>query len=244
MALPTVYRFFVDYERGTAYRSFDSTTVVLNPVFVQGDAAKCEFYLVKASSVSGIPWEAVDFDGSATFALKLGTVSAVATSSTTVASTTATAATVTTVIAGSASANEIQQIALAPAPAGGTFTIEYGGNYTNAIDVDASASELKAALNVITALDGKTNVYKVADYVWRIEFIGTLAKTNVNAVTVQTDGVRSLAGKAMTLDMSAAGVATLLDGAASVQANLEFSYTVSGETQTGFQIPCTVINDL
>ena len=244
MALPTVYRFFVDYERGAAYRAFDSTTAWVNPTFIEGDAAKCEFYLVKSSSVSGIPWQAVDFDGSATFSLKLGTVSAVATSATTTSSTTSTAATVTTVVGGSASANEIQQIALDPAPAGGTFTIEYGGNYTTAIDVEASASELKTALNTITALTDKTNVYKVADYVWRIEFIGSLAKTNVNAVTVQTDGVRSLAGKAMTLDMSAAGVATLLNGASTAQATLEFSYTVSSEVQTGFVIDCTVVNDL
>lgn len=244
MALPTVYRFFVDYERGAAYRAFDSSTAWVNPTFVEGDGAKCEFYLVKSSSVSGTPWEAVDFDGSATYSLKLGTVSAVATSSTTVSSTSSTAATVSTVVGGSASANEIQQIALAPIPAGGTFTIEYGGDYTTAIDIDATAAELKTALNTITALTDKTNVYKVADYVWRIEFIGTLAKTNVNAVTVQIDGVRSLAGKAMTLDMSAAGVATLLDGAASAQATLDFSCTVSGETQTGFVIACTVVNDL
>lgn len=244
MALPTVYRFFVDYERGAAYRAFDSTTAWVNPSFIQGDAAKCEFYLVKSSSVSGIPWEAVDFDGSATFSLKLGTVSAVATSATTTSSTTSTAATVTTVVGGSASANEIQQIALDPAPAGGTFTVEYGGNYSTAISVDATASQFKTALNAISALTDKTNIYKIADYVWRIEFIGTLAKTNVNAVTVQTDGVRSLTGKAMTLDMTASGVTTLVGNSASADALLEFSWTVSGETQTGFQIPCTVVNDL
>ena len=244
MALPTVYRFFVDYERGVAYRTFDGSIAWANPNFIQGDGAKCEFYLVKSTGVAGIPWEAVDFDGSATYSLKLGTVSAVATSSTTASSTSATAATVTTVVGGSASANEIQQISLSPIPAGGTFTVEYGGNYTAAIDVEATAAELKTALNAIAALTDKTNVYKVADYVWRIEFIGTLAKTNVNAVTVQIDGVRTLSGKAMTLDMSAAGVGTLLNGAATATATLEFSYTVSGETQTGFQMGCTVLNDL
>lgn len=244
MALPTVYRFFVDYEKNAVYRSFDGTAVFANPTFVQGDAAKCEFYLVKATGVAGHPWEAVDFDGSATYSLKLGTTTAVATSSTTVTSTSSTTATVSTIVGGSSTANEIQQIVLSPAPAGGTFTVEYGGKYTASIDVDASASELQTALNGIFALDGQTKVTKIADYVWRIEFIDTLAKTNVSAVTVQTDGVRSLAGKAMTLDMSAAGVGTLVGTSASVTATLEFSYTVSSETQTGFQVSCTVLNDL
>lgn len=244
MALPTVYRFFIDYENQTAYKSFLSSAAWSNPTFMQGDAAKCEFYLVRKSSAAGVPWEAVDFDGSATYSLKLGGIWGTSTSHTTTASTTSCAATVTTVVAGSSSANEIQQIALAPDPAGGTFTVEYGGNYSTAISVDATASQFKTALNAITALTDKTNIYKIADYVWRIEFIGTLAKTNVNAVTVQTDGVRSLVGKAMTLDLSASGVTTLVGNSESATALLEFSWTVSGETQTGFQTACTVVNDL
>ena len=244
MALPTVYRFFIDYENQTAYKSFLSTEAWSTPVFIQGDAAKCEFYLVKRTGVSGLYWEAVDFDGSATYSLKLGGIFGSSASQTSSTATSATAATVTTIVAGSSTANEIQQIALAPEPAGGTFTVEYGGNYTTSISVDATASQLKTALDTITALTGKTNVYKIADYVWRIEFIGTLAKTNVNAVTVQTDGVRSLAGRAMTLDLSASGVTTLVGNAASADALLEFSWTVSSETQTGFQLPCTVVNDL
>lgn len=244
MALPTVYRFFVDYENQTAYKSFNTTTAWSNLRFLQGDAAKCEFYLVKSTGVTGVPWEAVDFDGSATFSLKLGTLYGVAASSTSVTSTSSTAATVTTVIAGSSAANEIQQVALSPAPAGGTFTVEYGGNYSTSISVNATASEFKTGLNAITALTDKTNITKVADYVWRIEFIGTLAKTNVNAVTVQIDGVRSLAGKAMTLDLTASAVSILVGNADSAAAKLEFSYTLSGETQTGFIADCSVVNDL
>jgi len=244
MALPTVYRFFIDYENQAAYKSFLSSAVWSNPTFMQGDAAKCEFYLVRKSSASGVPWEAVDFDGSATYSLKLGGLYGSSASQTTTAATSSCAATVTTVVGGSASANEIQQIALAPDPAGGTFTVEFGGNYSTAISVDATAAQFKTALNAITALTDKTNIYKIADYIWRIEFIGTLAKTNVSPVTVQVDGVRSLVGKAMTLDLSASGVTTLVGNSESATALLEFSYTVSGETQTGFQIACTVVNDL
>lgn len=244
MPLPTVYKVFVDYEKNAAYRSFNNTTTFSNPTLVQGDAAKFEFYLVRATGVSTAPWEAVDFDGSATYSLKVGTVSAVAASSSTATSTSASAATVSTIVAGSSTANEIQQIAISPAPAGGTFTIEYGGKYTDSIEHDATASEMLAALNGIPALKDQLNVTKIGEYTWRLEFINNLAKTNVSAVTVQMDGIRSLAGKAMTLDMSAAGVGTLLNGAASVTATLEFSWTLSGETQTGLQIGCTVLNDL
>jgi hypothetical protein len=66
----------------------------------------------------------------------------------------------------------------------------------------------------------------------------------VNAVTVQIDGVRSLAGKAMTLDLTASGLTTIVGNAESVSAKLDFSWAVSGETQTGFVLDCTVVNDI
>jgi hypothetical protein len=48
----------------------------------------------------------------------------------------------------------------------------------------------------------------------------------------------------MQLDMTTAGVATLLGSNTSVEATLEFSIDVAGEVQTFLLTPCTVINDL
>jgi hypothetical protein len=85
--------------------------------------------------------------------------------------------------------NEIQLIA--SSATGGTFTITYSAQTTTALDWDSTAQEVEDALVALSNIaPGDVNVTGVAGQ-WYIEFMGTLAQTNIAALTL---GVGSLTG--------------------------------------------------
>lgn len=69
---------------------------------------------------------------------------------------------------------------------GGTFTLTYSGQTTAAIAYDASASAVETALELLSNIDNvSATSTTVAGYTaWTVEFLGTLAGTNVSEMTI------------------------------------------------------------
>jgi hypothetical protein len=99
---------------------------------------------------------------------------------------------------------------------------------------------------LVNAAYGSTtfNVTKSGDYSWDIEWGPTYTPPGV--ITVSGAGILSFTGYQATLDLSAAGVATLLGTAKSADAILEVATLTSSGTvkQTAMHIPCTVYEEI
>jgi len=79
--------------------------------------------------------------------------------------------------------NEVVTVTITGAT-GGTFTLSFGGQTTTALAYDAPASAVDAALEVLSTIGtGNVAVTGIDGGPYRIEFTGTLAATNVGAVT-------------------------------------------------------------
>ncbi len=245
MALITTNRLFIDVEQNRAYSQFGSFSIAPQPFFIQGDQCPVEISLVRQTGVQGAPFEQVAFDATSTFALKIGTTTAVATSTTTATTPSAPAVTVTNVVPYSATGYEVYRVEISPKPFGGFFTLNGGTNDSQPIAVTATAAEVKEAIvptnPALASIN--TSVQKVGQYAWEVSFWCASTASSIT-LTASSTGLTAFDSRLMTLDMTAAGVATLLNGAASVEATLEFSVDTSGDVQTFLYTPCTVINDL
>jgi hypothetical protein len=101
-------------------------------------------------------------------------------------------AAITTGTAGTGTANEVQTIIKTGTVTGGTFTITYSGQTTAAIAYDATPAAVQTALEALSNLGaGQIAVAGTANSVYILTFKGTLAGTDVAAVTV---GSGSLTG--------------------------------------------------
>ena len=244
MALITTNRLFLDVEQNRAYSKFGSFDVGNEPFFIQGDQCPVELSLVRRTGIQTSPFEEVAFPGGSTFALKIGTTTAVATSTTTATTPSAPSITVTTLVAYGAGDFETYRVSISPFPKSGYFNLSDGSTNTDQIRVDASTADIVSALQGLGATYvGAVTVNQVGTYTWDISFNSSLVGAAVS-LTADDTGVQGFDSRLMTLDMTTAGVATLLNGAASAEATLEFSITVSSEVQTFLYTPCTVINDL
>ena len=244
MALITTNRLFVDVEQNRAYARFGSYDVNPEPFFIQGDQCPVEISLVRRTGIQITPFEEVPFDVSSSFDLKIGTTTLVASQTSTAVTPSAPAITVTTLVAYGAGNFETYRVSISPAPRSGFFTFSDGTTTTDQITTDASTKDIVSALNGLgTAYLDAVTVNQVGLFSWDISFKSSMVGAAVN-LTADDAGLQGYDSRVMTLDMTTAGVATLLNGAASVEATLEFSVTVSGDTQTFLYTPCTVINDL
>jgi len=251
MALITINRLFVDVEQNRAYSQFGSFSVARQPFFIQGDQCPVELSLVRQTGVQGAPFEPVAFDGSSTFNLKIGNTTLVATSTTTAVTPTAPDAYVTNLVGYISSGWEVNRLYLTPKPYSGFFTISVtnpaGGVFnSNPIDINATALDIKTAITAFGTpyTDESVMVTKTGQFTWEVSFKCSLLGIISGMGATGSSGLIPFDSRVMTLDMTTAGVATLLNGAAQVEATLEFSVDTSGDTQTFLYIPCTVINDL
>lgn len=247
MALITTNRLFVDVDLNRAYSQFGTFNIIPQPFFIQGDQCPVEINLVRQTGLQGSPFVIVGWPGSATYSLKLGTTTAVATSTTTAVTPPGPSAgtAVTTPYAGNNW--QVNRVQIDPDPLGGNFTINNGTTDTSPISVFATAADIK---NAIISSWGATysasnvNVVQVSRFAWDIYFNNTAIGGVPITLTLGNTGMVPFGSIVMQLDMTTAGVATLLNGAASVEATLEFSIDVAGEVQTFLLTPCTVLNDL
>lgn len=247
MALITTNRLFVDVDLNRSYSQFGSFSVSPQPFFIQGDQCPVEINLVRQTGVQGSPFSIVTWPVGATFALKIGTTTAVATSTTTAVTpagpTAATA--VTTPYAGNNW--QVNRVVIEPDPLGGNFTINNGTVDTSPISVFATAANIRDAIIASWGppyAASNVSVVQVSRFAWDISFNNAAIAGVAISLTMGSTGLVTYDSRLMQLDMTTAGVTTLLNGAASVEATLEFSIEVSGEVQTFLLTPCTVINDL
>lgn len=247
MALITTNRLFVDVDLNRAYSQFGTFNIIPQPFFIQGDQCPVEINLVRQTGLQGSPFVIVGWPGGATYSLKLGTTTAVATSTTTAVTppgpTAGTA--VTTPYAGNNW--QVNRVQIDPDPLGGNFTINNGTVDTSPISVFATAADIK---NAILSSWGapyaasNVNVVQVSRFAWDISFNNTAIGGVPITLTLGNTGMVPFGSIVMQLDMTTAGVATLLGSNTSVEATLEFSIDVAGEVQTFLLTPCTVLNDL
>lgn len=246
MALITTNRLFVDVELNRAYSQFGTFNIIPQPFFIQGDQCPVEISLVRQTGVAGSPFEQVPFDAGSTFALKLGTTAAVATSTTTAVTPTAPAVTSSVIVAYSGNNWQTNRVVINPAPMGGFFTLDNGTAQTKPISVTATASDVQQAITTAFGppyISSSVKVTQVGRYGWEVSFDGGYIGGSVTLGASST-GLLAYDSRVLTLDMTTAGVATLLAGNPSVEATLEFSIEVAGEVQTFLLTPCTVLNDL
>ena len=113
--------------------------------------------------------------------------------------------TVTDNFIASAVPNEKQRIALPFGVSGGTFTLEFGGDTTGPLPFNSRGSDLDAALEALPSIGaGNVRVTGPQKGPWTVEFIGTLADTDV--VLIVADGA------GLTVDGGAATVAETTKG--------------------------------
>ena len=244
MALYTNYSLFVDVQNGVASTSYQDVRLVNNPFFFKGDQSVLNVYFVRPNNISAAPYEEVVISGLASVSVAIGTSTAVATSTTGLTALGAATVSKSTVVAYASGVNQIDRVTITPTPKAGTFSLLYNSLVIGPVSVFASASELEAALELNASLTGKVTVNKVGDFTWDITYDSTLAPPL--SLTVSGSGIISFTGYTITLDMTTAGVTTLLGGAASATATLEISttQTTGSYVQTAAQIPCIVYEDI
>lgn len=247
MALITTNRLFVDVDLNRSYSQFGSFSVSPQPFFIQGDQCPVEINLVRQTGVQGSPFVIVPWPAGATYALKIGTTTAVATSTTT--ATTPAGPTASTAITTPYSGSnwQVSRVQIEPDPLGGNFTINNGTLDTSPLSVFATAANIRDAIIASWGppyAASNVSVVQVSRFAWDISFNNGAISGAAITLTTGSTGLVPYNSVLMQLDMTTAGVTTLLNGAASVEATLEFSIDVSGEVQTFLLTPCTVINDL
>lgn len=246
MALYTNYSLFVDVENGVVSRSFQDVNPLNDPAFFNGDHSLINVYFVKPNNVSAAPYEEVVISGLASVNVAIGTSTAVATSTSGLTALSAATASFSTIVAYSAGVNQIDRITIGPEPKGGTFSVQYNSVPIGSISVNASASDLQTFLiSGIGATTGSITVTKVGNFAWDIEWDEAYFPPHA-AVVLGSAAIISFVGYEIVLDLTVAGVATLLGSASSAAATLEISTTQMGTSyvQTAAQIPCTVFEQI
>jgi len=247
MALITTNRLFVDVDLNRSYSQFGSFNVSPQPFFIQGDQCPVEINLVRQTGVQGSPFVIVPWPGGATYALKVGTPTAVATSTTTAVTPPGANAATAVTTPWTGTNWQINRVVVSPDPLGGSFSISNGTDTTAPISVFATAANIRDA--IIAGWGGTytastVNVVQASRFEWDISFDNLAISGAAITLTFDSTSLVAFNSVVMQLDMTTAGVATLLGSNASVEATLEFSIDVSGEVQTFLLTPCTVINDL
>jgi hypothetical protein len=128
-------------------------------------------------------------------------------------------------VQGSASADEIQTLTLTGTPTGGTFTLTFGGYTTSSLLYSASAATVQTALRALTSING-ANVTVTGNNggPYTVTFVGSLAKTNVGAITA-TSSMTDAAQPSVAFDAYVTKVAPKapLDGAQTADVTLRIS---------------------
>lgn len=139
--------------------------------------------------------------------------------------------------------NATYRLNIAPDPKGGSFTLSFdalsGDDVSTAsINVGASAQDVQNALNTKSLAD-KVSVTQVGAYAYDIT---VSTQPGTNGLTANDAGILSFNGYVGDLSLNTAEAISLLDGAESVETNLEVEITSDSKTLTMLQIPCTLKN--
>lgn len=120
--------------------------------------------------------------------------------------------TVTNIAVGSGSVNAVQRIVLNPQPYGGSFAINCLGQTTNPIPFGADGPTVQAALIALSSVgSGNALVTLSGTFQWDITFTGTLGLQGISLMSLNTTGLQVAVGKSGVLDLSVAGIDSLVE---------------------------------
>lgn len=105
----------------------------------------------------------------------------------------------------SGTTDEVQTVTITGAPTGGTFTLTFSGQTTAAIAYNATAATVQAALAALSNIGaGNVVVTGNAGGPWTVDFVGTLANTDVAQMT-HTDSLTGGSSPAVAIATTTAG---------------------------------------
>lgn len=149
--------------------------------------------------------------------------------------------TVETLQAGASGTPEVQQLTFDVTPYGGSFTLSFSGQTTEAIAWDATAAEIQEALEALSNITAGDVTVSGSLPVFTVTFKGTLTG-NQPALTATATGLQVPTGYVGELSLATEGILALLDGASEVEATLEVEST--DEPFTLVHEAITILNDL
>ena len=85
--------------------------------------------------------------------------------------------------------NEVQHITRSTSTSGGDFKLAYGLQATDPILWDSSAGTVEAALESLSGIGANNVSVTELDNGWAVEFVGSLAQTNVNRILAFSYGI-------------------------------------------------------
>lgn len=102
--------------------------------------------------------------------------------------------------------NEVQTVTISGAPDSGTFTLSFAGDTTAAIAHDATAAQVKAALEALASIGtGNVTVGGNAGGPYTVTFTGDLAALDVAAMTADGSGLAGGTDPAVAVATTTAG---------------------------------------
>lgn len=105
--------------------------------------------------------------------------------------------------------NEVQTITINGGPTGGTFTLTFRGATTGAIAFDAAASAVEDALEGLSTIgNGEVRVTGSAGGPYAVEFMGSLGRQNVDAMTASGAGLTGGTTPSVSVTTTTAGDST------------------------------------
>jgi hypothetical protein len=108
-----------------------------------------------------------------------------------------------------AGTSEVQTISSTGVPTGGTFKLSYKGRRTTALDFDATAAEIDAALGALSTIGGAANVTCAGGPLptdVTVTFAGTLAGRSVPTITVVESALTGGTTPAISVAVTTPGV--------------------------------------
>jgi hypothetical protein len=136
------------------------------------------------------------------------------------------------------------RVSISPDPKGGSFSLAFDAQTgtdvsTAAISVGATGLDVQNAMSIGALADGKVSVTQVKAYAYDIS---VSVQPGTNGLTADDAGLLSYSGYKGELNLNTAEAISLLDGAASVETNLEVEITSDSKTLTVLQVQCTLQN--
>ena len=136
------------------------------------------------------------------------------------------------------------RVSISPDPKGGSFSLAFDAQIgtdvsTAAISVGATGLDVQNAMSIGALADGKVSVTQVKAYAYDIS---VSVQPGTNGLTADDAGLLSYSGYKGELNLNTAEAISLLDGAASVETNLEVEITSDSKTLTVLQVQCTLQN--
>lgn len=124
----------------------------------------------------------------------------------------------------SGTTDEVQTATITGGPTGGTFTLTFSGQTTAAIAYNAAAAAVQSALAALSTIGaGNVTVTGSAGGPYTVDFVGTLANTDVAAMTASGASLTGGTSPGVTIATTTAGGADVGSDGRQVAAGLLFS---------------------